>query len=452
MCSFMYVDMASRRNENNDELTSLIQMNLLFKGSEYFSILLLDNNKILKEVFYKSPNDASLLVQALNENPNTTRIVCFSRQRPEMETSKEVIIQPYVLQDRNEIICVHGTIPLAEEIAKSFNVKINIDTEIFKHLDYKEAVRQTELVNGKISSINIPIDSEANAAKIRFHNNGLGLYQYMFINQQVIFITNNEMMHEFENIWLISDFLRSTEVLESPGNRVVAAFSGGLDITCSTQVLLTQNTLSCDLVYFDWGTRARAGEIKSGKNFIKKMKKKYPNIEFNHHIIKIKPFMKNILENNNIQNSRLTDESSTGAGEVEAESALSYVPYRNTFFATYLGSLCETWYPKQNVNIVFGANLSEGMVYLDNSANWLQHINKVIKLGGQNSFNFNVVAPFVNITKTNMITYSKMKDFVIDTSFSCYFPDGDKECGTCGSCLLKQAALANNNVENNESK
>ena len=90
------------------------------------------------------------------------------------------------------------------------------------------------------------------------------------------------------------------------------------------------------------------------------------------------------------------------------------------------------------------------MIYLDNSSEWLENINKLVKVGGQKCFGFNVIAPFVNKTKTEMLI--KFKTLAIDMghevgfdlrndTFSCYFPVDGRSCGECGSCLLKRNAL-----------
>ena len=159
---------------------------------------------------------------------------------------------------------------------------------------------------------------------------------------------------------------------------------------------------------------------------------------------------KNILNVAGVEKVRIADTEAKGEGHNEAESAISYVPFRNTYLITTAAAIAEQLYPNESVTFIIGANLSEGMIYLDNSSEWLENINKLVKVGGQKCFGFNVIAPFVNKTKTEMLI--KFKTLAIDmghevgfdlrnNTFSCYFPVDGRSCGECGSCLLKRNAL-----------
>jgi 7-cyano-7-deazaguanine synthase in queuosine biosynthesis len=148
--------------------------------------------------------------------------------------------------------------------------------------------------------------------------------------------------------------------------------------------------------------------------------------------------------------TRIQDGSSIPGGEHEAESAISYVPFRNTYLLLLSATYAETKYPNKKVAFVIGANLTEGMVYLDNSTNYLKQFNNLIKVAGQFTNNFEVVAPFANMTKTKMLesyreTY--MED-LLGLSFSCYFPKDGDACGECGSCILRNKAIKKINSKN----
>jgi 7-cyano-7-deazaguanine synthase len=138
------------------------------------------------------------------------------------------------------------------------------------------------------------------------------------------------------------------------------------------------------------------------------------------------------------------------ADSAETESPLSYVPYRNTQFAILLASKAEALH-LQNVDILFGLNLSEGMVFMDNSEGWLEAINQTIKLGGKDfeyTGTYEVIAPYYPRTKTNMLKEFK-EDFgfapleqLLLLSKSCYYPNPDgTPCGKCGSCILREKAI-----------
>jgi len=367
-------------------------------------------------------------------------LLFHSRLEPEME-SNNVEKQPYFNID-NEYVAVHGTIPKAEEIAEKYNFKIDVDTDIFKHLSIDVAIDEVEKVGGKITVI-----SETGQ-----WTNGLGLYEkgLLLCRDNPTIVTNIEHYD-----------LNSYSTFEGDNTRVKVILStGGLDITCSTISELTDiyygeiytDHLVVEHWYFDWGSNASEAEQKAVRNLINVYREKFkdsPSIEFKDLcVFDIKDMFKNILDVSNVKNIRIADKNAIGEGKHEAESDISYVPFRNTYLMTTAAAIAEQLYPNQWVEFIIGANLSEGMIYLDNSSEWVSSMNKLVKVGGQKCYKYEVKAPFVNVTKTKMLEGLK---YDIETlleldlnaiTFSCYFPtvDGEK-CGKCGSCLLKEQAL-----------
>jgi 7-cyano-7-deazaguanine synthase len=166
------------------------------------------------------------------------------------------------------------------------------------------------------------------------------------------------------------------------------------------------------------------------------------NVSINHEVIPVTDMFRNILGACNTT-VRLNDTNAIGAGSHEAEAAISYVPFRNQFLLTLAAAKAEQLYPNEKVIFILGANLSEGMIYLDNSEPFITSMNQVVKVGGQSCLNFEVVAPFVNRTKTDMVKYAIKHHYDLSTVYSCYFPKEDGQpCGECGSCLLHDNALA----------
>jgi len=451
MCSFMKFRCKIRDIEKN---TKLFYDILDVKGGDSYEIVLQIKKLILRMPIVEGEysNDKienlsktiSIYTSALQHDKIAT-VLCFSRLTPEME-EQSVSNQPYITSD-NRIIAVHGTIPQAEEIAKQYGFHIQADTDIFKYLPFEKAVDETEKVGGKISCISMG-DTE------NYYNNGLGLYEYdcnVYNEDSINIITNirlDKLKSSFYNI-LKTKLIKKMDTnipMNTSSKHLVALYSGGLDITISVQKQIELFEYdSIELVYFDWGTVASEYEIKQGKKFVEYLNSQY-DIEFIQHIVQdIKPMFKNILEVCDLKNTRLIDSEAKGAGSHEAEAAISYVPFRNTFLMTLIAARYEANFPGSHIDFVIGNNLSEGMVYLDNSETWLDEMNALIKVGGQSTLNFNVVAPYVNRTKTDMVKDAILHNFSLD-SFSCYFPKDGKECGKCGSCLLKKAAIERNDA------
>ena len=459
MCSI--IKLQGKRGEISLKLLPSIKDFLDIKGGDEYNAIITNSKGLLTYVtneqldstttflFARSLDD--ILTQCIGDFEEPMEMLLFSRLTPEMEISSGInnLPQPYYnyFSSNKTIVAVHGTIPNAEAIAEKYNFKINVDTEIFFHLPFWKAVEETELTGGKICAISLGDDE---------YHNGLGLFKFLFGKVKVT--TNldfgaEEFKWPINNHLLISDkqVLPMGQPKDQKEVRIISLFSGGLDITCSTQEVIRsikKSIKSIDLWYFDWGTVARDGEVQAGKDFTDFLNDKlFPDPEedyytdyVTHTVLPVKKAFKNILGICGLQGTRLTDEVATGAGSHEAESAISYVPYRNTILLTLAAARAEQLYPGENCIFVIGANLSEGMIYLDNSEPFVTAMNTLVKLGGQKSMYFEVQAPYVNRTKTAMIKDAKHKNFRLD-AFSCYFPIDGKECGTCGSCLLKQNAL-----------
>lgn len=386
-------------------------------------------------------------------------VLLFSRLTPEMESESKALQQPYFNKDEGKWIMVHGTIPKAEE----YNPNIEVDTEIFASGNIGKAVAYTEKVGGKISMLSFNFLTEVST-----YENGLGMYSYVF-NDGNIKLKNTFM---FSNIDLPYDDVvacNTHEIIKvcrwpnsgyasycepKPKTRLISLFSGGLDITCSTYKTIEKNMglESVDLWYFDWGTRAAKQEIEAGQAFAQSLNDqmffnnhgvKSPSVK--HEVIPVTDMFRNILGACDTT-VRLNDADANGAGSHEAEAAISYVPFRNQFLLTLAAAKAEQLYPNDHCIFVLGANLSEGMVYLDNSETFVNLMNQVVKVGGQSCMNFEVVAPFVNRTKTDMVSTILNDGYDLSTVYSCYFPKEDGgPCGECGSCLLHDNALSRGN-------
>jgi 7-cyano-7-deazaguanine synthase len=459
MCSFV------KLNGKREEVLEVLcdgDISLLFtlgwimnvKGSDVSSVVVISDGF---HKLYTTTTDGTMVTLIRSDVDNLrigadVSILVFSRQAPETQNSEAPIPQPYFNEVEGTYVAVHGTIPKFKKIAKVNNIKINTDTEIFKYLSFEDAIMETEKVLGKISAISVDIISHES----KMYTNGLGIYSGHFIKTGVNIVSNiNLNTHNWiESEDIVINDIHHTYLNKDVQNklgkkvRLISLFSGGLDITLSTLKEIEHNSelkqvSSLDLFYFDWGTVAADAEIKAGINFKNNLNVEYP---VTHSVFNVEDMFSNILNVCETQ-ARLKNNDAKGKKNKEAESALSYVPFRNQFLLTLAAAKAEQMYPGDDVRFIIGANLSEGMVYLDNSETFVEHINKTIQVGGQNTYNFSVVAPYVNHTKTSMIKNAIASGFDFSTSFSCYFPkedvDGKKtiECGKCGSCVLKQEAI-----------
>ena len=473
MCSFIGLKLGKNYNDKyQDYIFSVIEETLLDKGGDVTNILIHRGENIInfdieikeKEFWYDKIN------KDLMEFYPGDIIFGFSRLTPETESNtlnRTSKIPPYKTIF-GKYIATHGTIPL-----KGIDIDI-IDTEILKFEENLfDSIKKVEKLNGKVSIIEYnPEIKQFNAI-----HNGLGLTEIRSgINADIFIGITNKIYDEIQNIeYMIREiepnryYTTNYNSIMMPKGRsayikdkeiIVSLCSGGMDAILSTAYYLyTKQIIDIETIhidYFNWGTRAMAQEIKAVKKF-GKFVQEIPNVVKENvfvDIIQSKDYFKEILNFANLKKTRLIDEEAKGQGENESEEAISYVPLRNTFLLMALVTKYEALYPNRKITFIFGGNLTEGMVYSDNSVNYITKMNQLIKLAGQKTSNFNLVAPFAKFTKTKMIDSFKrrfgneMLEELLNIAFSCYFPNQDgSPCNECGSCNLRNLSQKRNNLK-----
>ena len=456
-------------------LTNLI----LAKGGDYTSVISIVESGVVgihnKDTIL-SINDLNngklfekLELYSARYNENTLLpFMIFSRLTPEMENADPKVVQPYETISKR-YVAAHGTIPIKGNYFDDI-----IDTEIFRYdIDLNKSIEKVQLLNGKVSMIEFnPETSEFNGV-----HNGLGLWASYNAEYSLSLITNIEIDGfyieplRFYNIkpnhtymglnGYLNDYNPKNPFDKKP-DVIISLCSGGMDTILSTyhhiRNSMHKDDIDVDLLYFDWGTNAANNEIMSVKAFrdyLEKDKKintdildrRFGNVFVTAKTIDTQNIFKNVLEIADLKEVRIANPEASGLGKEEAEEAISYVPFRNTYLLLFAATYAEQRYPNKVVDFVIGANLTEGMVYLDNSTNYISKMNNLIKVAGQKTPNFNIVAPFKNVTKTKMLekfalTYSSKKlEELVNLSFSCYFPVAGTPCNNCGSCLLKAKSM-----------
>lgn len=491
------------------EFIELLNNVLLTKGGDNFGLHFFLNNgsyktkiEIYEDSWEKFRTEVTKAIWVYSSMLEA--FLAFSRLTPEMEKTNS-IPQPYVNKKDNCSTTIHGTIPGVD--AKKYNT----DTDIALDLVHFHLTEEVERLNGKISMLTFRHEESSFQCYhngLGLYKNSI-VYDIHALDYYTNINYNESKYHCNLSLPVGHIFSFTKGVVPRPNFGRIAPkyeynrdekeyninlgclFSGGLDALCSIQKQIVKeieqfkfngecflerfschrNTdnkvkvnLNVQLYYLDWGTRASEQEIKATQDIIKplstfikstfeRFNETYFRDEFifNHscgfEVFNVKPLFTNILEVVGIKNVRLTDKKASGKGLKEAEEAISYVPYRNTFMLNLIAAMMEERFPNQDNKIVIGANLTEGMVYLDNSENYITKMNEAIKLGGQKTMYTNIVAPYMNMTKTKMIEdVKKIPGYLpIGLSYSCYFPLANgKECGKCGSCLLRKNAILRN--------
>ena len=129
--------------------------------------------------------------------------------------------------------------------------------------------------------------------------------------------------------------------------------------------------------------------------------------------------------------------------KTEGEKPVStYVPFRNGLFLSSAASIALS---KDCSVILYGAHAddSAGFAYPDCSPMFNDAMNQSIFLGSGHQLK--VEAPFVNMTKAEVVKMGLELNAPYELTWSCY-EGKDVPCGKCGTCIDRAAAFAANGV------
>ena len=129
--------------------------------------------------------------------------------------------------------------------------------------------------------------------------------------------------------------------------------------------------------------------------------------------------------------------------KTEGEKPVStYVPFRNGLFLSSAASIALS---KDCSVILYGAHAddSAGFAYSDCSPMFNDAMNQAIFEGSGHQLK--VEAPFVNMTKAEVVKMGLELNAPYELTWSCY-EGKDVPCGKCGTCIDRAAAFAANGV------
>lgn len=121
----------------------------------------------------------------------------------------------------------------------------------------------------------------------------------------------------------------------------------------------------------------------------------------------------------------------------------TYVPFRNGLMLSAVAALAQSLYPNDEVSIVIGAHADDaaGRAYADCSIEFAKAIEEAISIGTYEKVK--VWAPLVELNKTQVVEIGLNLKAPYQYTWSCY-EGGEKPCGTCGTCIDRQAAFEAN--------
>lgn len=129
-------------------------------------------------------------------------------------------------------------------------------------------------------------------------------------------------------------------------------------------------------------------------------------------------------------------------GHYEDENMQStVVPFRNGIMLSIACGIAEC----NGLNNVMIANHGgDHAIYPDCRSEFIKAMSEAMSAGTY--ANINIVAPYTNITKTDIALRGKALSLNYAETWSCY-KGGDKHCGKCGTCIERKEALQEAGIE-----
>ena len=133
--------------------------------------------------------------------------------------------------------------------------------------------------------------------------------------------------------------------------------------------------------------------------------------------------------------------SENGEGRVS-----TYVPFRNGLLLSIATSYADSLFPGEEVEVYYGAHADDaaGQAYADCSPQFADAMDKAITIGTYGKIH--VCRPLINMNKAQVVKTGLSLNVPYELTWSCY-KGGEKQCGTCGTCIDRKAAFEANGVK-----
>ena len=210
--------------------------------------------------------------------------------------------------------------------------------------------------------------------------------------------------------------------------KAISVLSGGLDSTVATAYY--NDKYEIHAITFNYGQRSAEMEIKSAGAVCEKLGIKHTVLDL--------PWLKNLgksaltsdeevpeLKMNELDSKEICDETARKV----------WVPGRNVVFTAIATSFAEA---ENAEKIIVGWDLEEAATFPDNSKEFLNAFNNVLKIGTLEGVK--IEAPVINMGKIEIVKLGTQINAPMDLSYSCYM-GGKEPCGICESCMRRIRAF-----------
>ena len=219
-------------------------------------------------------------------------------------------------------------------------------------------------------------------------------------------------------------------------NKLVLAFSGGMDSSVLLFIAADRGYEEIHTVTFDYGQRHRR-EMQCVSLQKWDLEEKYPNIKFTNKVLDVS-YLKDISPTSSLTNLDIDNpDISKIAGDAQP---VSYVPFRNQMFITICCAYAESlgadtvWYGAAQVDSLAG--------YWDGSQEFVDSINQLTALNRQHRIL--IEAPLLSLSKAEIIQEGVRLGVQFENTWTCYSnrEDGLADATTPSSSLRIQGFIS----------
>ena len=134
------------------------------------------------------------------------------------------------------------------------------------------------------------------------------------------------------------------------------------------------------------------------------------------------------------------------AKENEEGRVSTYVPFRNGLLLSIAAAYADSLFQGEEVKIYYGAHADDaaGNAYADCSPEFADAMNQAIMLGTYGKIS--IERPLIHMNKAEVVKTGLALNVPYELTWSCY-EGGEKQCGTCGTCIDRKKAFEANGVE-----
>ena len=202
--------------------------------------------------------------------------------------------------------------------------------------------------------------------------------------------------------------------------------SGGMD---SITLLYDMKERIALAVSFDYGSNHNAREIPFAELHCKRLGIKHLTIKLD--------FMHKYFKSSLLEGADAIPE-----GHYDDENMKStVVPFRNGIMLAIATGLAESNGLK---NVMLANHAGDHAIYPDCRPEFVKAMSMATEAGTYDGIH--VLAPYTNITKTDIARRGKALGIDYTKTWSCY-KGGKKHCGKCGTCTERKEALAEAGIE-----